>query len=181
MITTTDRVSLLGICKFTNTASSLLEIPVAAEALLKNPANVITICIVERKREGSFKSSRTWAAFLLPSSAFCDNLLGLADTSAISAPAKKAFNAVRNTSNSNCSHKLSGSESIEIKPPKIKKIKIYITFSILAHIFTLLKKILIFLEFVVFYTARRYNIGKIVNESRPCAGQRKISYNNIRR
>ena len=88
MMTTTDIVSLFGICRFTSTPSSRLEIPVAADALLKNPASVITICMVERKREGSFKSSRTRAAFLLPSSAFCDNLLGLADTSAISAPAK---------------------------------------------------------------------------------------------
>ena len=117
---TTESVSLLGICTRSSSTSSLFEIPVAADALEKNPASVMAICMVERKREGSCSSFSTSAAFLSPSSALCVSFPGLTDTRAISAPAKNAFRAVSNTSISNCNHKLSGSESMRIKPPIIK-------------------------------------------------------------
>ena len=57
--------------------------PVAASALAKKPANVIPICMAERKLLGSCSRSYNKAAFLLPSSTKIFILFLLAETTII--------------------------------------------------------------------------------------------------
>ncbi|MNP48727.1 hypothetical protein D3C76_1428640 [compost metagenome] len=65
--------------------------PVAAEALAKNPANVIPTCIVAKKLLGSSSSFINASAFLFPSAANIFILFLFKETIAISDAAKKAF------------------------------------------------------------------------------------------
>ena len=70
---------------------STCEIPVAAEALEKKPANVMATCIVERNAVESSKSVCTRLAFVLPFAASVWIFDLLTETTAISALAKNAF------------------------------------------------------------------------------------------
>ncbi len=89
----------------------------AAEALAKNPANVIPTCIVAKNLLGSSRSFSSSNAFLFPSSASICSLFLLSDTIAISAEAKKALIKVRTNINSSCNVILpSGPESISKYP-----------------------------------------------------------------
>ena len=70
-------------------------IPVAADALEKNPANVMATWMVDRKIVESSISRSISAAFLLPCSARRRILFLLTDTTAISEPAKNALISVK--------------------------------------------------------------------------------------
>ena len=81
---------------------STCEIPVAAEALEKKPANVMATCIVERNAVESSKSVCTRLAFVLPFAASVWIFDLLTETTAISALAKNAFMSVSATSKRSC-------------------------------------------------------------------------------
>ena len=93
-------------------APNTSEIPVAAEALEKNPAKVIATWMVDKKRVGSCNSFCTILALLLPSSASMVIFVLFTDTMAISAQAKKALTAVRQSSNKSCAPMEPGSGSM---------------------------------------------------------------------
>ena len=71
------------------------EMLVAADALAKNPANVIPIWIVDKKLPGDFKTFFNKRAFLFPFSASIFILDLFTDTIAISAAAKNALIKIR--------------------------------------------------------------------------------------
>ena len=67
----------------------------AANAEPRNPAIVIPICIVERKRVGSSIILSMRPAFLSPSSARAFIFFSFSDITAISVAAKNAFSRIR--------------------------------------------------------------------------------------
>jgi len=78
-----------------NKLNNLTDSVVAADALEKNPAKVIPICIVDKKLLGSSNNFLKRMAFLLFSSQRELILCLLTDTKAISAAAKNPLISVR--------------------------------------------------------------------------------------
>ena len=75
----------------TSQSTILSEKVSAAKAEARKPANVIPICIVDRKFAGSSTSFSILMASLSPSSAIFRSLLELSEITAISVDAKNAF------------------------------------------------------------------------------------------
>ena len=69
----------------------------AANALPRKPDRVMATCMVDRKRDGSLIRWLSRMAFLLPSSASFAIFVSLVESTAISALANIAFNAISTT------------------------------------------------------------------------------------
>ena len=108
VITTTEsvlRAFLESAVNFRSSISQLTSLSEkfsAANALPRNPASVMPICIADRNEVGCSTSLSRRAAFLLPSSASFLSLFALSETTAISDAAKNAFTRISKNCKSNC-------------------------------------------------------------------------------